>query len=147
MVEILVVEDSEPFRRAVTSMIQEHPEFRVICEVSDGLQAVQRAQELQPDIILLDIGLPTINGIEAAQRIRNGVPDSIILFLTQESSPTIVSEAFNLGACGYIVKVDTYRDLLEGINAVVRGEKFVSRSLTGPGFPQFTDPPNPSARL
>lgn len=139
MVEILVVEDYEPFRRHVSSMICEHSELRVICEASDGLEGVQRAGELQPDLVLLDIGLPRLSGIEAARKIRSGTPHALIVFLTQECATEVVSEAFNLGARGYIVKLDVRRDLLIGINAVVRGEMFVSSSLATPDFLKFTD--------
>jgi DNA-binding NarL/FixJ family response regulator len=129
LVRILLVEDFEPFRTKVRSLIQQRAEFRVLCEVSDGLAAVQKAADLQPDVILMDIGLPSINGIEAARKILHTNPQSRILFLTQESSSDVVSAAFNLGARGYIVKMDTRKDLLPGIDAVMRGEKFVSASL------------------
>jgi DNA-binding NarL/FixJ family response regulator len=138
VVDILLVDDSEPFRRVVVARIQRQPELRVICEASDGLDAVERAQELRPELILLDIGLPLLSGMDAARRMRNGAPQSRILFLTQESSPDVVNEAFNLGAQGYIVKLDAGKDLLPGINAVVRGEKFVSSRLAGHRFLKFT---------
>ena len=79
-------------------MFSKTPELQVICEVSDGLEAVQKAEELQPDLILLDIGLPTLNGIEVARRIRKLAPKSKILFMSQESSADVVQEAFSLGA-------------------------------------------------
>ena len=68
-IRVMVVEDFHPFRRFVCSKLEQRPELQVICEVSDGLEAVQKAEELKPDLILLDIGLPTLNGIEAARRI------------------------------------------------------------------------------
>jgi DNA-binding NarL/FixJ family response regulator len=138
VVHILLVDDSEPFRRVVISRIQRQPELRVICEAVDGLDAVEKAEELHPELILLDIGLPSLSGIEAARRMRGGAPQSRILFLTQEASPEIVDEAFNLGARGYIVKLDAGKDLLPGINAVVRGEKFVSSRLARNDFARFT---------
>jgi DNA-binding NarL/FixJ family response regulator len=93
----------------------------ILCDVSDGLTAVQKAEELRPDLILLDTGLPSLNGIEAARRIRHSNPQARILFLTEESFSEIVGEAFNLGARGYVVKVklDVRKDLLLGIDAVV----------------------------
>jgi len=139
VVQILLVDDFEPFRNHIRLLLLEQPDLIVICEVSDGPLAVQRAEELQPDLVLLDIGLPTLSGIEAARQIRNVAPKSNIIFVTQESSPEIVSEAFISGARGYIAKLDAQRDLLTGIDAVGRGEKFVSSSLTGPAFPRFTD--------
>jgi DNA-binding NarL/FixJ family response regulator len=100
-------------------------EVEIVGEVSDGLEAIQKAVELKPDLILLDIGLPTLNGIEVARQIRKLVPDSKIIFLSQESSADIVQEALNLGAVGYIVKARTNRELLPAIGAVLAGKTFV----------------------
>jgi DNA-binding NarL/FixJ family response regulator len=127
MLSVLVVEDFEPFRRFVCSTFRKTPELQVVCEVSDGLEAVQKAEELKPDLILLDIGLPTLNGIEAARQIRKLAPESKILFLSQESSADVVQEALNLGALGYVVKADARRDLSDAVEAVLLGEQFVSR--------------------
>jgi DNA-binding NarL/FixJ family response regulator len=105
------------------------PELQVISEASDGLEAVQKAAELQPSLIVLDIGLPSLNGIEAARRIRKLSPNSAILFLSQESSPEIVQEALSIGALGYVVKAHAGRDLLIAVEAVLRKEQFVSGAL------------------
>lgn len=127
---ILVVDDYEPFCRTVRSMLQ-RADFQVIGQASDGLEAVQKAEELQPDLILLDIGLPKLNGIEAAKRIRKVAPHSRILFLSQESSPDVVQEALNLGALGYLHKPRTQRELLPAIESVLAGRQFVSSDLKG----------------
>jgi CheY-like chemotaxis protein len=126
---VLIVEDYEAFRRLIRSALQQRAEFQVVGEVSDGLEAVQKAQELQPDLILLDIGLPKLNGLEAGRRIRKGSPNSRILFLTQESSSDVVREALGLGALGYVLKSRAQTDLLPAIEAVLRGEHFVSSAL------------------
>jgi CheY-like chemotaxis protein len=86
LLKILVVEDYEPFRRVISSLLQHRAEFQVF-EAFDGLEAVQKAGELQPDLILLDIGLPKLNGLEAFKQIRRLAPNAQILFVTQESSP------------------------------------------------------------
>ncbi len=125
-IRVMVVEDFQPFRQLVCSKLQENSELQVICEVSDGLDAVQKAEELQPDLILLDIGLPTLNGIKAAHRILGLAPESKIIFLTQETSPDVVQEAMRLGAWGYVFKIYAARDLLLAIDAVVSGKLFVS---------------------
>jgi len=101
-------------------MLGKRPELQVICEVSDGLVAVHKAEELQPDLILLDIGLPTLNGIEAARRIRKVAPKSRILFLTQESSADVVQEALSLGAAGYVLKVRAGSELLAAVEAALQ---------------------------
>ena len=130
-VRILVVDDFLPYRQFVSSILQERPGWQVTGEASDGLEAVQRAEELQPDLILLDIGLPKLNGIEAAGRIRNLAPQSQILFVSQESSVDVVEEALRLGARGYILKAYAQRDLLAAVEAVLEGKRFVSSGLDG----------------
>ena len=108
--------------------------MQVIGVASDGLEAVQKAEELQPDLILLDIGLPSLNGIEVARQIRKLSPKSKILFVSQESSADVVQGALGTGAQGYVLKSDAGRELLEGVNAVLRGEQFVSGRLAGHDF-------------
>ena len=112
-------------------MLQKGPQLQVICEVSDGLEAVQKAEELQPDLILLDIGLPTLNGIEAARRIRKLSPESKILFVSQESSADVVREALSLGEAGYVSKAQAGSRLLAAVGAVLQGKQFVSSGLAG----------------
>ena len=131
---VLVVEDNEPFRRFICSTLGKRPELHIVCEVSDGLEAVQRAEELHPDLIVLDIGLPSLNGIEAARRIRKLSPESKILFVSQESSADGVAEALGLGACGYVVKTDAGSELLEALDVVLRGGQFVGRRFSGHDF-------------
>ena len=128
-IRVLVVEDHRPFRRFISSILQQRSGLQIIGEVSNGLEAVQQAEELQPDLILVDIGLPLLNGIEAARRIRKITPDSRILFLTLESSPHIVQEVLNLGAQGYVLKAQAGSELLPAIEAVIQGKQFVSSAF------------------
>src|SRR5215467_2551855 len=131
---ILVVEDYEPFRRVICSSLRER-DFRVI-ETSDGLAAVEKAQELQPDLVLFDIGLPKLNGIESAKQVRSLVPNAKVMFVTQESSPEVIQETFRLGAQGYVHKQHAVTDLFPAIDAVLGGQRFVSSTL---GFSDGTD--------
>ena len=126
-IRILVVEDSEPFRKFICSTLGKRAELQIVGETSDGLEAVNKAEELQPDLIVLDIGLPSLNGIEVARRVRKVSPKSKILFVSQESSADVMREALATGATGYVVKTDAGRELLIAINVVLRGEQFVSR--------------------
>jgi len=125
-VRVLVVDNFEPFRRFVTSTLAGLRDLQVVGEVSDGLAAVQKAVELQPDLILLDIGLPTLNGFEAARQIRKLVPESKIIFLTLDSSADFVEEALSIGAWGYVVKTRAGAELPAAIEAVISGKWFVS---------------------
>jgi DNA-binding NarL/FixJ family response regulator len=98
--------------------------LQVIGEASDGLDAVQKAIELRPDLILLDIGLPKQNGLEAARQIRKLAPESKIIFVTQESSPEVLQKAFGLGASGYVVKTRAGSELLAAVETVIGEREF-----------------------
>lgn len=124
-----MVEDFEDFRLHINSLLEGQPEFQVVGAASDGLEAVVKAQELRPDVVLMDIGLPTIDGLEAARRIREHAPETNIVFLTQETDADVVKEALNLGALGYVVKRQAGRDLLAALTAVRKGKRFVSEGL------------------
>jgi DNA-binding NarL/FixJ family response regulator len=118
-VRILIAEDFLPYRQLVCSMLARRGDLRIVEEVSDGLEAVQKAVELKPDLILLDIGLPTMNGIEAARRIRAQVPESKIIFSSQECSADVIQEALSTGAGGYVLKAQAGRQLLATIDAAI----------------------------
>lgn len=128
---LFVVDDFEPWRRFVCARLQEH-HYCNILEFSDGQEAVHRVQEMQPDLILLDIGLPSLNGIEAARQIRKLAPRSKILFLSENRFSDIAEEALSTGAMGYVVKSDAGRELLSAVKAVLRGERFVSARFNLP---------------
>jgi DNA-binding NarL/FixJ family response regulator len=130
---ILSVDDFEPYRLFVVSLLHERLDLRVICGVSNGSEAVQKAQELKPDLILMDIGLPGLNGIEAARRIRRLAPNSKIIFLTQESSPEVVRETVILGASGYVLKSQAETDLIIAVDAVLQGKQFFNDDDGRPG--------------
>ena len=132
-VRVLVVDDFEPFRRFVRSTLTQRPDLQVIGEASDGLEAVQKTEALKPDLILLDIGLPRLSGIEAGRRIRQLSPKSKIVFVSQESAPDIVQEALDSGASGYVLKMRSATDLLAAIDAVLDGRRFVSNGLISDG--------------
>ena len=129
-IRVLVVDDYEPWRRYFANTLRKELGVQVIGEASDGLEAVQQAQELQPDLILLDVGLPTLNGIEAARRIREVSPASKILFVSENRSPDIAEQALNTGR-GYVLKSDAGSELLPAIKAVLQGKRFVSARLAG----------------
>jgi DNA-binding NarL/FixJ family response regulator len=136
---VLVAEDYQPFRRFLVTTVQSLPELQVACEVEDGAGAVQKAAELQPELVLLDIGLPKLNGIQAAKQIREVSPNSKILFVSQESSADIVQAALETGARGYVAKTDAGRELIPAIDAVLRGQTYVSKSLAAHDLTKISD--------
>jgi DNA-binding NarL/FixJ family response regulator len=128
-IRILIVDDFQPLRREVISMLKRNPRYQVIGEAADGLDAVHKSAELEPDLILLDIGLPKLNGIEAARQILRARPGSKIVFLSEHSCRELVEEASKLGAEAYIRKFDVASELMPAIEAVFQDRQFVSRSL------------------
>ena len=142
IVHILAVDDFPSWRRFVASVLEEQPRFRIVGEASDGLEAVQKARELQPDLILLDIGLPSLNGIEAARRIRELSPNAKIIFLSENRAWDIVEDALGTGAHAYVVKSDAVAELFPAVEAVLKGKLFVSASLAGDGLADSRNDPD-----
>jgi len=124
----LVVDDHEDLRRLLKSMLQETTECVIVGEATDGLQAVEQAKELQPDLILLDLSLPKLNGMEAGRRIRKLSPNSKIVFLSQDDSPEIVQGALALGADGYVLKSDA-TEIPLAVEAILHGQIFISQRV------------------
>jgi DNA-binding NarL/FixJ family response regulator len=128
---------STPWRRFVSSTFQKWKDLEILLEVSDGQEAVYRGENLRPDLIVLDIGLPTLNGIKVAQRIREVSPNSKILFLSEQNSPDIVETALESGGAAYVVKSDAGRELLAAVKAVSKGKRYISARLVGQFFSQL----------
>ena len=129
-----LVDDFERFRGFTSSLLRKQPGFQIVGDASDGPEAVQKAEELKPDLVVLDIGLPKLNGIEAARQIRLVSPDSKILFLTGDHDPAVAREALGTGATGYVAKSDAAVELLNAVEAVLLGKQFVSKRLAGRGL-------------
>jgi len=130
-ISVLLVDDFVQFRAAVSTLLRKKPELQIVAEASDGIEAVEQSRQLQPDLILLDIGLPKLNGIAAAQQIREVAPQSKIIFVTQETSADIMKEAIGLGGMGYVVKAKVESELLKAIDRVLEGKQFIGTGLTG----------------
>jgi DNA-binding NarL/FixJ family response regulator len=128
-VRILLVDNFGLFRCFVYSLLLNGLGFQVIAEASDGLEAVQKAEELKPDVVLLEIDLPNMGGIEAARLIRKSSVRSKIVFVTKLATPSMLQEALAAGGQGYVIKSRAFQELLPAIEAVLDGECFVSAAL------------------
>jgi DNA-binding NarL/FixJ family response regulator len=128
---VLVVDDYAPWRGFVSTTLRKDPELEIVGNASDGLEAVQEAQQLQPDVVLLDIGLPKLNGLEVARRIREVSPASKILVVSQNNSADVARKALETGALGYVVKSDGPKELVSAVKAVLEGKRFISSGLAG----------------
>src|SRR5690348_13396792 len=128
---ILVVEDFELLRRLIFHKLKNELHLDNILGATDGEEGARLADELKPDLVILDVGLPKLNGLQVAERVSKSTPRPIILFVSQESSEEVLEEAFRVGGRGYVLKIDMETELTAAIAKVLRGEKYLSRSLAG----------------
>jgi DNA-binding NarL/FixJ family response regulator len=127
---ILIADDHEVVRRGIRALLASHPGWDVCGEVGDGREAVERARELKPDLVLLDIGMPNLNGIDAARQILANCPTTHILILTMHYSEHVVREVLNVGARGFLLKSDAGRDLVTAVEAVQQQQTFFTSQVT-----------------
>jgi DNA-binding NarL/FixJ family response regulator len=128
---ILIADSFEPWRRYASSTLKNDVSLQIVGVASDGFEAVQKAIELRPDLVLLGVGLPHLNGIEAAKRIREAVPSVKLLFATQVIDLDVMTFALHNGARGFMWKMDAQRELLPAVKAIRRGEIFIGGGLQG----------------
>jgi DNA-binding NarL/FixJ family response regulator len=131
---LLVVDDHAVFRRVICALLSQERTLEVICQSATGEDAVRKTEELRPDLVVLDIGLPGISGIEAARQILQGSPTSKIIFLSQHDSLQMANEASNVGGRGYVAKIDAASELLTAIRSLDEGRFFVSQQLRRQGW-------------
>lgn len=136
MIRVLIVDDSQLIRKTLSAILSQHSEFVVIAEASNGWDATDKARQFQPDVVLLDIGMPELNGFQATPLIKNAAPTAEILIVTQHNNPFFVRQAFAVGALGFLEKSDAAFELHTAVNQVFLRKTFVSKSLQ-----QKIDPP------
>jgi DNA-binding NarL/FixJ family response regulator len=133
-IRILLVDDHPIVRQGLKTLLEGRKGWEVIGEASDGVEAVEKAKNLNPDVMVLDVTMPRMNGLEACRVLRKQAPALEILFVTQHDSPQMMTEALEAGARGYVVKSNAARDLLEAVEAVSQHKVFTAlngRSATG----------------
>jgi DNA-binding NarL/FixJ family response regulator len=128
--QILVVEDYLPWHAFLFEIFERETDLKIIAVAVDGFEAVRKAKELQPDLILMDASLPGMNGFEATRIIRTASPRVKVLFLSEHRGVDVIRGAFDAGGFGYVLKTDSNTDLILGVRTVLAGKQFVSRSLT-----------------
>ena len=126
---VLVVDDHELWRGHARAALKHHRRWSIVAEVSDGFEAIEKAAALRPDLILLDIGLPVLSGIDAARQILANDPQSRIMFMSANGSPAMVEAAMRIGVRGYLLKSDVHQ-LVAAMDAISQGHAFISEGLT-----------------
>lgn len=129
-IRILLADDHTIMRRGLRLLLESHPEFSVVAEAADGRQAVERAEATEPDVAVLDIAMPNLSGIEAAQRINAASPHTAIVILSMHSDEGYVLRALKAGAKGYLLKDSAESDLIAAIQSVHDGKTFFSPEIT-----------------
>jgi DNA-binding NarL/FixJ family response regulator len=148
-IRILVADDHEIVRRGLRALLESQRGWKVVAEASTGSQALEKASEVKPEVAVLDVGMPVLNGLEATRRIRQALPQTEVLILTVHDSEQMAREAISCGARGYLVKSDVGRDLIAAVESVVRHKVFLSPRLAQAEGAEFATPSGevPLARL
>lgn len=134
-VRILLVDDHEIVRRGLRAVLEAEPDLEVSDEASNGLDAVEKAEQLKPDVVLMDISMPQLNGLEAARRIRRTLPGVEVLFLTMHESEQMIREGMEAGGHGFLLKSDAGHELIPAVRSLSRHKPFFSPRLRAMGFP------------
>src|SRR5581483_10370759 len=127
---VLLADDHKLMRAGLRLVIDQHPEFSVVGEADDGRQAVAMADSLKPDVVVMDIGMPSLNGIEAALQITEKHPETSVVMLSMHSDESYVLRALKAGARGYLLKDSAEADLIRALQAVAEGKSFFSPAVS-----------------
>jgi DNA-binding NarL/FixJ family response regulator len=128
-IQILVADDNEFVRRAIRSVLQMEPDFKIICEAADGVAAIDESTKLLPTVVLMDVSMPGIGGLEAARQILEIAPNTEIVLLTEHAVAEMARTALSMGIRGYVIKSDAAKDLADAIRTVIQKKQYVSSGL------------------
>ena len=146
-IRVLLVDDHALFRSGVKTLLQRHDEFEVVDEAADGLEGIKRARSLKPDVVLLDLHMPGVGGLEAVKVISEEIPGARVLMLTVSEDAEDLMEALRAGACGYLLKNVEMDALLDAIRRAAQGDSVVSPQMTAKLISGVREQPRASTRL
>lgn len=129
-IRIMIADDHTILRQGLVRLLEDQPEFKVVEEATNGRMALEKALDLKPDIIIMDIAMPLMNGIEAAKRIKKHLPKTKIIILSMYSHENYIHELLETGISGYLLKDSSGRDIIHAIQAAMKNETFLSPSIS-----------------
>ncbi len=135
--KVMLVDDHEIMREGMSALLRKYSEFEVVGQASDGRQAVEQAMELKPDIVIMDVGMPNLNGIEATRRLVGQFPNLKVMALSTHSDGSMVTKMIKAGAAGYILKESAFDELIEGLNALLEGRTFLCSKVAKVVFSEY----------
>ncbi|MEK7263454.1 MAG: response regulator transcription factor [Bacteroidota bacterium] len=138
-IKVLLADDHEIVRQGLRSLLEQTMDIEVIAEAEDGKEAVLKTEQFLPDVVVMDIGMPTLNGIEATRQIKKMYPDIFILILTMHATEEYIAQMLHAGASGYILKKSAYQELLQAIRAVHKGHSYLSPSVSKKVLDDYLD--------
>jgi DNA-binding NarL/FixJ family response regulator len=147
MLQILVADDHEVARRGIRAVLESHSGWEVCGEARDGREAVELATSLHPDVVLLDVGMPNLNGLEAARQILATLPDCAILILTMHDSDSVIREVLRAGARGFLLKSDAGKELVTAVEALQRQRTFFTPRVSQMVLDGFLNRETPEERV
>ena len=124
-VKVLIVDDHEIMREGMSALLRKYSQFEVVGQATDGRQALEMASQLKPDVIIMDVGMPNLNGIDATKKLLSLYPDLKIMALSAHSDGAIVAKMIKAGASGYMLKESAFDELIEGLNTLLDGRTFL----------------------
>lgn len=137
MIEVFLADDHQIFRQGLRTMLEKSGQVKVVGEAGDGQEAVRRVEELRPDVAILDVAMPGLEGIDVAKRLTKSCPDTKILMLSMHADRFYATEALKAGALGYLLKEESFDQLLAAITAVSQNKIFLSPALEVPVMEDF----------
>lgn len=138
--KVLIADDHQLFREGLVNLISSAPDIEVVAEAKDGREATEKAKKIKPDVVLIDIGMPEMNGIEATRIIKKDNPQVKVIAVSMHSDRQFVKGALEAGADGYLLKNCTYRQLIDAVQSVISGKKYLSDDITEMVIQGYLDP-------
>ena len=136
-VQVLIVDDHEIMREGMTALLRKYSQFEVVGQATDGRQALEMASQLKPDVIIMDVGMPNLNGIDATKKLLSLYPDLKIMALSAHSDGSIVAKMIKAGASGYMLKESAFDELIEGLNTLLDGRTFLCNKISKVVFSEY----------